>query len=347
MAKKAASTSIGSNFFRDLMEKVEDDDLSLMADGLGSAEFTGYMDTGCYTLNALVSGTVFGGLPNNSATALIGDPATGKTFILLGILKYFLKANPEAGAIFYEIESAVRRDMMTARDIDVDRVLRSEPRTIEEFRNKAANFIGMIGETKEPPPFLMLLDSLGALSSNKEISDMMAGEEKRDMSKAGLIKGAFRVLRPMLARARIPLLLTNHFYAGVGMYMPPKIISGGSGLIYAADTLITLAKKKITSSDVVIGNLITAKTYKARLARENQEVEMMLTYEKGLDRYHGLREIAENAGVFEKAGNQILLPGGVKVYGKEIEENPEQVYIGDVMGAVDEACKKMFRYGVA
>jgi len=65
------------SFFRSLIK-----DLPAMttiaADGLSSSEFDGYVNTGSYALNAALSGSLFGGMPNNKITVFAGDPATGK-----------------------------------------------------------------------------------------------------------------------------------------------------------------------------------------------------------------------------------------------------------------------------
>lgn len=315
-----------------------------MADGLGSAEFTGHIDTGCLALNAIVSGKPDGGIPNNSGTAIAGDPATGKTFFVLGILRNFLDADPSSGAFFAETESAVRNAMAEARGIDTKRVIRSEPDTLQKFRTLAVQFLEKYGAKEERPKALMILDSLGMLSSEKEMADALAGEDKRDMTKAQLVKGIFRVIRLKLAKLQVPMLITNHVYAGTGPYAPPKIISGGSGLIYAADTILMLSKKKLKEGDEVVGNIITVKTYKSRLSRENQEVELKLSYDSGLDKWYGMREIAERGGLLKKVSTKVELPDGRKVYGKEIDENPEEV-LGPLMPQLSEVCKKLFMYG--
>ena len=118
-----------SNFFRDLVEDIKDEDTAIAADGVGSAEFTGTIDTGSYILNAAISGSIYGGVPNNKITAFAGESATGKTFFVLGIVKAFLDANPEGGVMYYDTEAAVTRQMMEQRGIDTTRVIVAEPDT--------------------------------------------------------------------------------------------------------------------------------------------------------------------------------------------------------------------------
>ena len=82
-----------SDFFRNLAEDIKDEDTSIAADGLSSGEYSGTIDTGSYVLNAVLSGSVYGGVPNNKVTAFAGESATGKTFFVLGVATQFLKDN--------------------------------------------------------------------------------------------------------------------------------------------------------------------------------------------------------------------------------------------------------------
>ena len=130
-----------SNFFRNLAEDIKDEDTSIAADGLSSGEYSGTIDTGSYVLNAVLSGSVYGGVPNNKVTAFAGESATGKTFFVLGVATQFLKDNPDAGVVYYDTEAAVTKDMMEARGIDTSRVIIAEPDSIQKFRTHALKVI--------------------------------------------------------------------------------------------------------------------------------------------------------------------------------------------------------------
>ena len=117
------------------------------------------------------------------------------------------------------------------------------------------------------------------------------------MTKSQLVKGAFRMITLKLGQAKIPMLVTNHTYDVIGAYVPTKEMGGGSGLKYAASTIIYLSKKKEKDGTEVVGNIIKAKTAKSRLSKENKEVEIRLYYDdRGLDRYYGLLELGEQIG---------------------------------------------------
>ena len=103
------------------------------------------------------------------------------------------------------------------------------------------------------------------LSTEKEITDALNDKQVRDMTKSQLVKGAFRMLTLKLGQANIPLIVTNHTYDVIGSYVPTKEMGGGSGLKYAASTIIYLSKKKEKDKTEVVGNLIKAKTAKSRV----------------------------------------------------------------------------------
>ena len=334
------------SFFKNLVETLKDEDTRIAADGQGSAEYSGCIDTGSYILNAVLSGSLFGGVPNNKITAFAGESATGKTFFVLGIVKAFLDANPEAGVMYYDTEAAVTKAMMEQRGIDTKRVIVAEMDTIQKFRTHALKTLDYYEKSGDKrPPFMMVLDSLGLLSSTKEMEDTAEGKETRDMTKAQVIKAAFRVLTLKLAKVKVPLILTNHVYAAVGAYVPTNEISGGSGLKYAASTIAMLSKKKDKDGTDVIGNIVKVKMYKSRLSKENGQVEVRLSYDRGLDKYYGLLELAEKYDIIKKVTTRYELPDGTKAFGKEINSNPEKYFTDEMLQRVDECAKKEYSYG--
>ena len=182
------------------------------------------------------------------------------------------------------------------------------------------------------------------LSTSKEVEDSEAGKDTRDMTRAQVVKSIFRVLTLKLGKANVPMLVTNHTYDVVGAYIPTKEMGGGSGLKYAASTIIYLSKKKEKDGKEVVGNIIKCKTAKARLTKENNQVEVRLYYDTGLDKYYGLLELGEKYGIFERKGNRIVV-GGSSVYPKTILEDPEKYFTPEVMQALDEVAAKEFKYG--
>ena len=331
------------NFLGDLVKGM--DNANILDEGGNSSEYSGSIDTGSYIMNAVLSGSLYGGVPNNKITAFAGESATGKTFFVLGVLKTFLEQNQDGGVIYFDTEAAVTKKMMSDRGIDTKRVAIVEPQSIEEFRTQAVRMLDQYIEGKDQPPMMMVLDSLGMLSSEKELEDTAKGENKRDMTKAQLLRGTFRVLSLKLAKANVPLLVTNHVYDVVGAYVPTKEISGGSGLKYAASSICMLTKKKDKDGTDIVGNIIKVKMHKSRFTKENKIVETKLSYDSGLDRYYGLLDLAEKYGIIKKVATRYELPDGRKVFGKAINEKPEEYFTDEIMAQLEDAAQKEFMYG--
>jgi len=334
------------NFLQDVVKEIGNEYASLVSDGVAAGDTSGYIDTGSYIFNALVSGSIFGGVPGNKITAIAGESSTGKTFFCLGIVQHFLESNPEAGVIYFESESAISKQMIVDRGIPADRMMIVPVSTIEEFRTQSCRILDkyMEQDKDKRQPMMFVLDSLGMLASNKEVDDVANDKQVRDMTKSQLIKGAFRVLTLKLGKANVPMLVTNHTYDVIGSYVPTKEMGGGSGLKYASSTIIYLSKKKEKDGKEVVGNIIKCKAQKSRLTKENSEVETRLYYDRGLDRYYGLLELGEKHGVFERKGNRIVV-GESSVYPSVILSDPEKYFTPEVMQALDECAAKEFRYG--
>jgi RecA/RadA recombinase len=320
---------------------------SKVEDGLDGSDVCGYIDTGSYTFNALLSGSLFDGLPSNKITCLAGESATGKTYFSLGVVAQFLAANPEGIVLYFDTEQAVTSDMFTERGVDPKRVAVFPVETVEEFRHQCLTIVDKVLATDESErkPMMIVLDSLGMLSTAKEMNDVAEGKNTRDMTRAQVIKGTFRVLTLKLGKAKIPMLMTNHTYDVVGAYVPTKELGGGSGLKYAASTIVTLSKKKDKQDDEVVGNIITCKLYKSRLTKENKIVQVQLNFDSGLNRYYGLVDLALDYGIFKKNSTKIELPDGTKVFEKHINEDPEKYFTQEILKQIDERVQEDFKYG--
>ena len=334
------------NFLQDVVKEIGNEYASLVSDGVAAGDTEHYIDTGSYIFNALVSGSIYGGVPGNKITAIAGESSTGKTFFCLGIVQHFLESNPDAGVIYFESESAITKDMIVDRGIDAGRMMIVPVTTVQEFRTQALRIIDKYLEQPKDDrqPLMFVLDSLGMLSTTKEIEDSSEGKETRDMTRAQVVKAIFRVLTLKLGKANVPMLVTNHTYDVVGAYVPTKEMGGGSGLKYAASSIIYLSKKKEKDGKEVIGNIIKCKAQKSRLTKENSEVETRLYYDRGLDKYYGLLELGEKYGVFTRKGNRIVV-GESSVYPSVILSDPEKYFTPEVMQALDECAAKEFRYG--
>jgi len=332
------------DFLKEIVKEIGDEYTQLASE---IDETERFIDTGSYIFNGLISGSIFGGVSSNRITAIAGESSTGKTFFSLAVVKNFLDTNPDGYCLYFDTEAAVNKGLLESRGVDTTRLVVVNVVTIEEFRSKALRAVDIYLKTSEEDrkPCMFVLDSLGMLSTEKEIRDALDDKQVRDMTKSQLVKGAFRMLTLKLGQANIPLIVTNHTYDVIGSYVPTKEMGGGSGLKYAASTIIYLGKKKEKDKTEVVGNIIKAKTAKSRLSKENQQVEIRLYYdERGLDRYYGLLELGELGGMWKNVAGRYEM-NGKKIYGKEILKNPTEYFTDDIMKQLDTIAQKQFSYG--
>jgi len=332
------------DFLKEIVKEIGDEYTQIASD---IDETERFIDTGSYIFNGLISGSIFGGVSSNRITAIAGESSTGKTYFSLAVVKNFLDTNPDGYCLYFDTEAAVNKGLLESRGVDTTRLVVINVVTIEEFRSKALKAIDIYlkKDEEERKPCMFVLDSLGMLSTEKEIRDALDDKQVRDMTKSQLVKGAFRMLTLKLGQANVPLIVTNHTYDVIGAYVPTKEMGGGSGLKYAASTIVYLSKKKEKDGKEVIGNIIKAKTHKSRLSKENKEVEVRLYYdERGLDKYYGLLELGEIGGIWKNVAGRYEV-NGKKLYAKQILANTKEYFTEEVMQKLDTIAKEYFSYG--
>ena len=332
------------DFLKEIVKEIGDEYTQIASE---IDETERFIDTGSYIFNGLISGSIFGGVSSNRITAIAGESSTGKTYFSLAVVKNFLDTNPDGYCLYFDTEAAVNKGLLESRGVDTTRLVVVNVVTIEEVRGKALKAVDIYLKSDEEnrKPCMFVLDSLGMLSTEKEIRDALDDKQVRDMTKSQLVKGAFRMLTLKLGQANIPLIVTNHTYDVIGSYVPTKEMGGGSGLKYAASTIIYLSKKKEKDKTEVVGNIIKAKTAKSRLSKENKQVDIRLYYdERGLDRYYGLLELGELGGLWKNVAGRYEMDGK-KVYAKEIYKNPDKYFTEEVMQKLDDISKEEYSYG--
>jgi len=205
------------NFLKSLVKSSGNEYAAIANDGL-EADVSGFIDTGSYAFNALVSGSLNGGIPNNKILGIAGESATGKTYFALGIAAQFLKDNPEGVILYFDSEQAVTSEMIVSRGLDKNRVAVFPIATVEQFRHQVIQIIDNYGklEKSEQRATMIVLDSLGMLSTSKEMNDSAEGKEVRDMTRSQVIKSVFRTVTLKLGKYNMPLIVTNHTYDVVG-----------------------------------------------------------------------------------------------------------------------------------
>jgi RecA/RadA recombinase len=337
------------SFLDTVIKESKNEYAAFASDGVAAGDVESFVDTGSYIFNALVSGSIFGGIPSNKITALAGESGTGKTFFCLSVVRNFLDIDPDAGVIYFETESAISKQMIESRGIDSSRLIIFPVDTIEEFRTQAVRIIDkyMEQKTEDRKPLMFVLDSLGMLATKKEVQDASDDKQVRDMTKAQIVKSAFRILTLKMGKANIPMIVTNHTYDVVGSYVPTKEMGGGSGLKYSASTIVYLGKKKEKDGTDLIGNIIKCEAKKSRLTREGSKIETRLYFDhRGLERHYGMLELGERAGLWKNTAGRYEI-NGKKVYGKQILANPEEYFTEEILLELDKQAQREFLYGAS
>ena len=364
--EKAAAKKKASGMFAKLGEIMKNPLAAPASAAHHSGLSNGFIDTGNYLFNALISGSMYGGFPGNHISALAGAPSSGKTYFALTAVKRFLDNHPEGYVLYVETEGAVYTEMLEEWGIDTERCIIVPLNTVEDLKHQLSNFIETYRKEGQSVPCLVILDSAGMLSTTKEVADALEGKQARDMTRAQLIRGAMRILTYPLRQAKVPFLFTNHTYDVPGAYIPTKAMSGGDGLVYAASVVIELdnrrlkeghkdvATKEMSVKDAggmekkgskdVVANIVRVKLKKGRFTRDGKEIEVYLDHRRGLLPYYGLVEFGLQTGVLKKEGNYVHFPTGVKGFVSAVNTNPEQYFTDEVMAKLEEECIKEFTF---
>ena len=280
-----------------------------------------WIDTGCMVLNSIISGSLYGGVPVGRITGFAGPSAAGKTYIINKILANAQKAGMMP--VIFDTEAAIDASSTTGVGLDPKGVKYVPVQTVEECRNQISAFLDSVMEAKMNGKFIISIDSLGNLASQKEIDDAEKGKTAMDMgTRAKGLKSMMRLLTFKAAQAGVTILFSNHTYDDPSAMFPSlvKNQSGGKGPVYLSSVLVQLAKRdekhdkdniddeKLPEANKVSGTTLRALTIKNRFVPPFLEGEMYLNFRKGLDKYSGLKEMAVNHGVILQTGSTFVLP---------------------------------------
>jgi RecA/RadA recombinase len=269
------------DFLKEIVKEIGDDYTQLASDIDDTETF---VDTGSYIFNSLVSGSIFGGVSGNKITAIAGESSTGKTFFSLAVVKNFLDSNPDGYCLYFDTEAAVNKSLLASRGIDLERLVVVNVVTIEQFRQKALQAVDIYLKkpVEDRKPCMFVLDSLGMLSTEKEIRDALDDKQVRDMTKSQLVKGAFRMLTLKLGQANIPLLVTNHTYDVIGCALKGTKIKTPNG--------------NIDISEIEVGDYVNTMVGPKKVIN---------TYRYSFDEYYEVE--LENGSIYKLTGEHKLM----------------------------------------
>jgi len=359
MAKKKSesSESIDSDALKALETLDKLNPLASFLDEGSLSNVSQYHDTGCLVLNSIISGSLYKGVPSGRITGFAGPSMAGKTYIINKIL-----ANAQKQGIIpviFDTEAAVDKASVVGVGLDPAKVKYVPVQTVEETRNTLVKFLDSVIEKKQHGKFIISIDSLGNLCSQKEIDDIEKNKFAADMgTRAKGLKSMMRTLTFKAAEADTTILFSNHTYDDPAALYPTlvKNQSGGKGPVYLASVLVQLAKRdekhdKSNESDQILseaknysGTTLRALTVKNRFVPPFLEAEIYLNFKTGLDKYSGLKDVAVNHGVIVQTGSTYQLPDGTKIgYYKQWRDNIE-LWEEKILPGVEEKLIETYKY---
>lgn len=296
-----------------------------------------YIDTGSMALNAIISGSLYGGIPMGRLTGFIGPESCGKTLIANKIM-----ANAQRKGMYvayFDTEGALDEDTAKRLGCDPSKIKHVPSELTEQCRNQVVKFLDTVIEKNLQGKVLVVIDSLGNLVTTQEKKKMEEGSDTPDMgNRAKALKSMMRAITHAAAKANCPVVFTNHIYDDPSQLHPSAIKkqAGGSGPLYMASVIVQMAKKTERASDSknkdsnttmtslakdINGLTLRAFTTKNRFVVPFLETEMYLNFKTGLNKYSGLLEMAEGYGVLEKQGHRHALNGEVLGFFKDFKDD--------------------------
>lgn len=287
-----------------------------------SFQETNYIDTGYPMLNLALSGRVDGGL-TSGLTIFAGPSRHFKSNYMVMCMAAFQRANPDGVILFYNTESGTKKSYFEAYDIDSSRVLEQKPMDIEEFRFDIMQKLNELTEDSVGK-VMIAVDSFGNIASKKEIQDSISGNAAADMTRAKQMKSLGRMITPYLSKFDIPAVGVNHVYETQEMFSK-QVMSGGTGLMYSADTIIFVGRRQEKSGTELVGYNFDLSINKSRFVVEGRKFPITVTYEDGVKKYSGMLDlILELTDEVTQSGAWYTVKGeDKKVRRSDIENNSE------------------------
>lgn len=318
----------------------------------------GWVDTGSYVLNAIISGSIHGGIPKGRVTMLAGESMTGKS---LFVQKILAKAQQEGLIpVIFDTENAIDPEGASRLGLDISKVKYVPCVSIEQTRNALFKFLTSVKEKKLEGKFIIAIDSLGNLQSELELARMGKDSTSADMgTKARAMKSLMQTCTNLGAVTQTTILCTNHVYDDPSAMFPSieKHMPGGKSCVYLPSVTVQLARKPMKSDDgkttdgaLAVGQksyagiIIRALTRKNRFIKQYLEGEMYLSFANGLDRYYGLLDLAVGLGVVIQNGATYTLEDGTKLGYYKSWRKDSKLWEETILPKLEERIKREWSY---
>jgi len=249
-------------------------------------------------VNVALSGKLDGGL-TPGITVLAGPSKHFKTAFALLMAASYQQKYPESVILFYDSEFGSPQGYFETFGIDMDRVLHTPITDVEELKH---DIMAQFSQLEKGDRVMIVIDSIGNLASKKEVEDAIEGKSVADMSRAKQLKSLFRMTTPHLTLKDIPMVVVNHTYKEIGMF-PKDIVSGGTGIVYSADTIWILGRQQEKTGTDITGYNFIINVEKSRFVKEKSKIPITVSFEGGIQKYSGLMDIALEGSFVVKPSN--------------------------------------------
>lgn len=284
-----------------LLEKIKKNSTIKESSVLSKSKFFNKKDlitTNVPMINVALSGNLDGGLVPG-LTVLAGPSKHFKTAFALLFAASYQKKYPESVILFYDSEFGSPQSYFKTFDIDMDRVIHTPITDIEQLKHDVMNQLQNIDPGER---VMIIIDSVGNLASKKEVDDAIEGKSVADMTRAKQMKSLFRMVTPHLTIKDIPMVVVNHTYKEIGLY-PKDIVSGGTGVVYSADTIWILGRQQEKEGTEVVGYNFVINVEKSRFVKEKSKIPITVSFGGGIDKYSGLLDVALEGKFVVKPSN--------------------------------------------
>lgn len=294
MAKKPKNTG-------DLLSRLVGTSSNKMSSMLTESEFFNDKDvirTRVPVINLMLSGHLDGGL-KPGLTCIAGPSKHFKSNLSLVLVAAYLRKYSDAVCLFFDNEFGSTPDYFTSQGVDVERVVHCPFVDVEELK---FDMVKKLEAMNRGDKVIIFIDSIGNVASKKELQDAKDEKSAQDMTRAKQIKSLFRMVTPYLTVLDIPCIAVNHTYETQEMYSK-TIMSGGTGPMYSADTVIILGKQQEKDGKELLGYNFIMNAEKSRAIKEKSKIPLQVTFEGGINTYSGMLQIAQDLGFVTKPQN--------------------------------------------
>ena len=268
----------------------------------------GYVSTGSYALNRVISGEYDKGIPIGMITQFMGEASTAKTVFATHILK---DAQAKGHyAMLVDSENAYNADFARTLGLDPEKLIYAAPDTLEDCFQVMEDTIKAVRETDSETPIVIAYDSIAVSPSKAEFeAENYEGNNMVGAVRAKSTGACLRKINPLLRKHKVALVVINQIRNKVGVMFgsPETQAAGGKSLeYYLGVNMKTISNK---TSDLlkdenkqIIGIQGRLRNTKNKCAIPFQETTFKLTYNEGLDPIDGLLDFLVLDGVVTQSG---------------------------------------------